>query len=159
LSFVRAASAARAEAFRVNLLPDLSVLWVILFVLLLATILNMLLFKPLSRVMDARAAAVASARQLAEQAAAQARAATEEFEARTREARAEVYRHMEEARRQALERRTALLADTRQQAQASIAEASTRLRADADEALARLDRDADLLATTIVERVLGRRAS
>ena len=37
-----------------SLLPDLSVLWVIVFVLLLATILNVLLFKPLIRVMEQR---------------------------------------------------------------------------------------------------------
>lgn len=141
------------------MIPDLSVLWVIGFVLLLATILNTLLFKPLMRVMEQREAAVASARQMAEQAAAQAKAATDEFETRTREARGEVYRQMEEARRAALERRTQLLNDTRQQAEASITAASARLRAEAAEARARLDRDADSLATTIVERVLGRRAS
>jgi F0F1-type ATP synthase membrane subunit b/b' len=66
---------------------------------------------------------------------------------------------MDEARRAALDRRTELLADTRQQAEASIADATARLRADAAEARARLDRDADILATTIVERVLGRTAS
>jgi F-type H+-transporting ATPase subunit b len=141
------------------LLPDLSVLWVIFFVLLLATILNLLLFKPLLRVMEQRQAAVSSARQLAEQAAAQAKSATDEFEARTRDARAEVYRQMEETRRTALDRRASLLSDTRQQAEASIAEATSRLRAEADEARARLDRDAESLATTIVERVLGRHAS
>lgn len=142
-----------------SLLPDLSVLWVIFFVLLLATILNVLLFKPLLRVMEQRQAAVLSARQLAEQAAAQAKAASDEFDARTREARAEVYRQMEETRRAALDRRAALLNDTRQLAEASIAEATARLRAEAAEARARLDRDADSLATTIVERVLGRHAS
>jgi F-type H+-transporting ATPase subunit b len=141
------------------LLPDLSVLWVIVFVLLLATILNLLLFKPLMRVMEQRQAAVASARQMAEQAAARAKAAADEFDAKTREARAEVYRQMEESRRAALDRRTTLLNDTRQQAEASMAEASARLRAEADEARARLDRDAESLATTIVERVLGRHAS
>jgi F-type H+-transporting ATPase subunit b len=143
----------------VNLLPDLSVLWVIFFVLLLATILNSLLFKPLMRVMEQRQAAASSARQLAEQAAARAKAATDEFEAKTREARADVYRQMEEARHAALDRRAALMSDTRQQAEAAIAEASARLRAEADEARARLDRDAESLATTIVERVLGRHAS
>ena len=72
LSFVRAAS--RPALRRSCVIPDLSVLWVIFFVLLLATILNGLLFKPLIRVMAAREAAVASARQLAERAATQARA-------------------------------------------------------------------------------------
>jgi F-type H+-transporting ATPase subunit b len=141
------------------LLPDLSVLWVIVFVLLLATILNVLLFKPLMRVMEQRQAAVSSARQLAEQAAAQAKAASDEFEAKTRAARADIYGQMEDARRAALDRRAALMNDTRRQAEATIAEASARLRADAADARARLDRDADSLATTIVERVLGRHAS
>ena len=141
------------------MIPDLSVLWVIVFVLLLATILNQLLFKPLLRVMAAREAAIAAARQLAERAAAQAREASDEFDARTRGARAEVYRQMDEARRAALDHRTELLAETRQQADASIADATARLRAEAAEARARLDRDADILATTIVERVLGHSAS
>jgi F-type H+-transporting ATPase subunit b len=157
LSFVRAAF--RPALRRSCVIPDLSVLWVIFFVLLLATILNGLLFKPLIRVMAAREAAVASARQLAERAATQARAASDEFDARTREARAEVYRQMEEARRAALERRTELLAETRGQAEASIAEATARVRAEAAEARSRLDRDAETLATTITERVLGRTAS
>ena len=141
------------------MIPDLSVLWVIFFVLLMATILNSLLFKPLIRVMAAREAAAASARQLAERAATQAREATEEFDARTREARAEVYRQMDEARRAALDRRGELLAQTRQEAEATIAAATARVRADAAEARARLDLDADILATTIVERVLGHSAS
>ena len=142
------------------MIPDLSVLWVIFFVLLLATILNQLLFKPLLRVMAAREAAVASARQLAERAAAQAREASDEFDARTREARAEVYRQMDEARRAAL-RSVAPRSWPRpvSRQKPSIAEATARVRAEAAEARARLDRDADILATTIVERVLGRSAS
>jgi F-type H+-transporting ATPase subunit b len=140
-------------------IPDLSVLWVIFFVLVLTTVLNQLLFKPLLRVIGAREAAVASARQLAERAATQAREATDEFESRTRDARAEVYRQMDEARRLAEERRAGLLADTRQQAEATMNEATARVRAEAAAARERLDRDADTLATTIVERVLGRSVS
>jgi F-type H+-transporting ATPase subunit b len=140
-------------------IPDLSVLWVIFFLLVLATVLNQLLFKPLMQVMAARELAVASARQASDDAAAQARAATEEFERRTREARADVFRQMETARRAALDRRAQLLDETRRQADAEIAKASSTLQADAAEARARLDRDAESLATTIVERVLGRSAS
>jgi F-type H+-transporting ATPase subunit b len=140
-------------------IPDLSVLWVIFFVLLLATILNLLLFKPLLRVIAARETAVASARQLAERAAAQAREASDQFDARTRDARADVYRQMDEARRVAQDRRAALLADTRQQAEATMTEATSRVRAEAAAARERLGHDADALATTIVERVLGRSVS
>ena len=46
----------------VFVIPDLSVFWVILSVLVLATILNQLLFKPLTRVIAEREAAVAAAR-------------------------------------------------------------------------------------------------
>jgi F-type H+-transporting ATPase subunit b len=143
----------------VSLLPDLSVLWVIVFVLLLATILNVLLFKPLMRVMAERQAAVSSARELAERAAAQARSAAVEFETRTREARAEVYRLMDEARHAATARRTALLDDTRRQAESAIADAAARLRADAAAAREKIDHDAEALAATIIERVLGRHVS
>src|SRR4051812_756345 len=73
LSFARAAF--KPVLRRSCVIPDLSVLWVIFFVLLVAAILNQLLFKPLIRVMAARETAVASARQLAERAAAQAREA------------------------------------------------------------------------------------
>jgi F-type H+-transporting ATPase subunit b len=157
LSFARAAF--KPVLRRSCVIPDLSVLWVIFFVLLVAAILNQLLFKPLIRVMAARENAVASARQLAERAAAQAREASDEFDARTREARADVYRQMDEARRAAQMRRAELLADTRQQVDASIADATARVGAEAAEARARLDRDAHILATSIVERVLGRTAS
>ena len=141
------------------MIPDLSVLWVIAIVLLLAVTLERLLFRPLARVMAARETAVVSARQLAERASAEAHAAAESFDARTREARAEIYRQMDDARREALTRRTHLLAETRHQAETAIHEASARLRADVAEARARIERDANSLATTIVERVLGRPVS
>lgn len=141
------------------MIPDLSVVWVVFFLLLLTFLLNSLLFRPLRQVMEQREGAVASARQLAEQAAERARQATLEFDTRTREARSEVFRQMEDARRVALERRAQLLAETRGEADAAISTAAAGLQRDADAARAQLDRDADSLATTIVERVLGRRTS
>lgn len=141
------------------MIPDLSVLVVIATVLLLAVTLDRLLFKPLARVMAERERAVLSARELAERASADAQAAADSFDARTREARAEIYRQMDEARREALARRSELLARTREQAEAAIQDASARLRADVAQARATIDRDAQSLATTIVERVLGRQVS
>ena len=141
------------------MIPDLSVLVVIATVLLLAVTLDRLLFKPLARVMAERERAVLSARELAERASADAQAAADSFDARTREARAEIYRQMDEARREALSRRSELLARTREQAETAIKDASVRLRADVAQARATIDRDAQSLATTIVERVLGRQVS
>jgi F0F1-type ATP synthase membrane subunit b/b' len=82
----------------VRVLPDLSVFWVILFVLLLTVVLNQLLFKPLLAVMGQRDQAIRSARELAERSAAEARAATEEFDRKTAAARAEIYQQMDEMR-------------------------------------------------------------
>lgn len=141
------------------MIPDLSVAWVIGFVLVLSVVLDRLLLRPLTRVMSAREGAIRAARELAESSRARAQAATEELEAKTRAARAELYRQMDEKRRSALERRAVLVADTRREIEKSTTEATERLRTQAAAARGQLERDAGQLATTIVERVLGRRAS
>ena len=141
------------------MLPDLSVVWVIAFVLVLSVVLDRLLLRPVTRIMKARENAIGSARELAETSRARAQAAMDEFDAKTRAARAEVYRQMEENRRAALATRADLVAATRSEVERSLGEASVRLRAQTAAARAQLERDADALAATIVERVLGRKAS
>lgn len=141
------------------MIPDLSVVWVIAFVLTLSILLDRLLLRPVTRVMREREGAIRAARDLAESSRAKAQAASDEFEARTRGARADVYRQMDEKRRAALDRRAHVVAETRREVEQSMQDATTRVRTQADAARAQLDRDADNLATTIVERVLGRKAS
>lgn len=141
------------------MLPDLSVVWVIFFVLVLTVILDRLLFRPIQRVIQQRESAIRSARELAERSAREARAATAEFEAKTAAARAEIYRQMDEMRRAALAERAEILARTRAEAEGEIAAASARLQADADEARRALAIDADALGAAAAERILGRRAS
>jgi F-type H+-transporting ATPase subunit b len=141
------------------LLPDLSVLWVIFFVLLLTVLLNRLLFRPVLRVMGEREQAIRSARDLAERSANEARLASAEFEKKTADARAELYRQMDEMRRSAMNERAEILARTRAEAETEIAAASATLAAEADEARRRLSADADALGAAVAERILGRRAS
>ena len=141
------------------MIPNLSVLWVIGFVLVLTIVLDRLLLRPLTAVMKAREGAIGSAREMAESSRARANAASDELEAKTRAARAEVYRQMEENRRMALATRAELVADTRHEVERSMADASSRIRTQVDAARAQLERDADVMAGTIVERVLGRKAS
>ena len=141
------------------MIPDLSTVWVIGFVLLLTVLLDRLLLRPLTRVMSERAAAIQSARELADQSRTRAQAASDEFEARTRTARAELYRQMEEKRRAALDQRAAIVAGTRQEVEHLVGDATGRISAQAAAAQAQLERDADAFASTIVERVLGRKAS
>ncbi len=141
------------------MIPDLSVVWIIAFVLLLSILLDRLLLRPVTRVMQQREGAIRSARDLAESSRTRAQAAADEFESKTRTARAEVYRHMEDKRRAALDRRAEILAATRGEVEKTTIEATERIRGQAAAARAQIDRDADTLATTIVERVLGRKAS
>lgn len=141
------------------MIPDLSVLWIIVFVLLLSVILDRLLLRPVTRVMHQREGAIQSARELAESSRVKAQAATDEFESKTRAARADVYRQMEEKRRAALDHRAEILATTRAEVEKTAGEATERIRTQADAARSQIDRDATALATTIVERVLGRKAS
>lgn len=141
------------------MIPDLSVVWIIVFVLLLSVILDRLLLRPITQVMQQREGAIRSARELAESSRAKAQAAADEFESKTRAARADVYRQMDEKRRAALDRRTEILTATRADVEKTAGEATERIRTQAAAARAQIDRDADTLATSIVERVLGRKAS
>jgi F-type H+-transporting ATPase subunit b len=141
------------------LIPDLSVVWIIALVLILSVLLDRLLLRPLTHVMREREGAIRSARDLAESSRAKAQAAADEFDARTRSARNELYRQMEEKRRAALDRRAELVAATRAEIEQTVDAATKRLRAQAATARQQIDQDADALAATIVERVLGRKAS
>lgn len=141
------------------MIPDLSVGWVIVFVLVLSVVLDRLLFRPVMRVMSEREGAIRSARELAESSRARAQSASDELEAKTRSARAEIYRQMEEKRRAALDRRAEIVANTRREVERSMVDATGRVRAQADAARAEIEQNADTLATIIVERVLGRKAS
>ncbi len=127
--------------------------------LILSILLDRLLLRPLTHVMSEREGAIRSARELAESSRSRAQAATEEFDARTRAARNDVYTQMEEKRRAALERRASLVAATRREIEQTVHDATARLRGQTAAARQQIDRDADTLAASIVERVLGRKAS
>ena len=58
------------------MIPDITVFWVIFFVLVLTIVLDRLLFKPILRTIAAREEAIRSAKELAERSAVEARAAS-----------------------------------------------------------------------------------
>lgn len=138
------------------MLPDLSVLWVIAFVLLLTVILQQLFFKPLLRVMDAREDAVRSARLLAERSAAEAHRASEEFDAKTTAARAAFYRELDEMRKQGQQERAAMLEAARTQADDELEQARRTLAAETAQARAALEQDSRQLGQQLADRLAGR---
>lgn len=138
---------------------NLSLLWVVFFVLVLTFAINRLLLKPLTETMQKRQLAIDSARALAERAALEAQSATGEFERKTAAARAEVYRQMDDMRRVANDERTRLLEETRAEAAAALAEATAKLQDDTTRARASLRADAEALGSQAASRILGRQAS
>ena len=140
-----------------GMMPDLSVLWVIFFVLLCTALLNTLLFKPLLRVMQERGHTVSSARALADKASADARAALTEFDAQTAAARAEVYREMDQRRRAALDERASVLEETRRTVQAQLAGRDRRRCAPTSTPRARRSNATPTaLGAAVASKVLGR---
>lgn len=138
------------------MIPDISTLWVVVFLLLCTYLLNTLIFQPILAVIDQRTAAVRGARELAESAATKATAASTEYDHALQTARTEVYRQIDDTRRAALDRRTALLGETRAAMEHESQSATARVAQESADARAALDRDANELAHAIVTRVLGR---
>ena len=141
------------------MIPDLSVLWVIVLVLALTLVVQRFLFGPLLRVMHARESATAKALALAAEADRRAQTAAADYESQMSAARNEVYRQMEQVRRDALERRAAFVAQARQEAEATRSKAVRDLDASVAAARTALTTDAVTLSQSIVERVLERRVS
>lgn len=138
------------------MIPDITVLWVIFFVLVTVYLVNTLVFQPILRVIEARLKAVSDARELAETAADRARLAAMEYDQKLGSARTTVYREMDEKRRVALDKRAAVLGETKATIENELKEATARVQQQAAAARATLDREADTLAGAIVARVLGR---
>jgi len=138
------------------MIPDISTLWVVFFLLLCTVLLNTLIFKPILKVIEQRTAAVRGARELAESAATKATAAAAEYHRTMTAARAEVYGAIDETRRSALEKRAQLLSDTKSAVERDAQAATATVAQESAEARASLDREASQLANDIVTRVLGR---
>jgi F-type H+-transporting ATPase subunit b len=138
------------------MIPDISTLWVVFFLLLCTFILNTLIFQPILKVIDQRTAAVRGARELAESASTKAAAAAAEYDTKLNAARTEVYKQIDDTRRAALEKRAQLLAETRDAIAHEAQSASARVSQESADARAALDRDASTLANAIVTRVLDR---
>ena len=134
------------------MIPDLSLFWVIALVLVLAWTLDRTLIKPLTRVMQEREQAIASARELAESATQRAAAAAREFEEKRAEARADIFKQMDKMRQDLLVHREDTLQKARMEADAAFKEASTRLSAQTQ-----LEHDAQALGIAVAEQMLDRK--
>lgn len=138
------------------MLPNLSVIFVIIAVVLLAIALDRVLFKPLLRVMRARETSIKSAMEAAESATARAQEASAEFDANVAAARADLYKQMDERRQAAEGYRKELVAQTKADVDAQLTNAKAELEAKAAQAMITLEKESENLGRDIAAKVLGR---
>jgi F-type H+-transporting ATPase subunit b len=138
------------------LTPDGSLLFILILFLVLVPILNNMLFKPITRVLDER-------ERLTSGSSTDARAILHridnrlaEYEEGIRGARSEGYRAIEARRAEANAERQRKLDAARADADARIGAARDQLAADAAEARSRLEADAREIADGISATLLGR---
>lgn len=136
--------------------PNGSLIVVLILFLIFAFVLNRLLFKPVSRVLDERESLTVGATAEARAATRQYQSQLADYEASIRQARAESYRQSEQQRAQALEQRQRLIEEAKQQAAEEIESAKTDIAGQAARARAALDADSRQIAEQISRTVLGR---
>ncbi len=137
-----------------NLLtPDWSLFVTVGVFLLVAYLLNVLVFKPVLAVLDERARLTGGFRQQLE--GYDERLA--EYEAALRAGRVAAAKLIEERRAAALQRRNELIESAKQSAAAEVAAATQALETQVAAVKQTLTRDAEYLAASIASTVLGRR--
>ncbi|HWN99688.1 MAG TPA: ATP synthase F0 subunit B [Blastocatellia bacterium] len=136
--------------------PDLSLILVIVLFLIFVVVVNKILFKPITTVLDERYNLTVGASDEARAVTRSYQRRLADYEARIREARAESYREAELQRAAALERRRQLIEQVKQQTAQQIEEAKSNIRNQVKDARAALETESRQIAQGIARTLLGR---
>lgn len=139
--------------------PDFSFYIQIVSLLLLFAALNELLFRPVLRVLDERAARTVGVRAQAESMNRASDAAKDEHDRRLDEVRRTLAAETESERAVTAEKERAILGAAQQEASASLAERREAIAQQAASARQQLASDARDIADLMVDRVIGRDAA
>lgn len=145
-----------AEGGSEMLMPDGSLLLILVLFLLFVPIINKVLFKPIANVLDERERRTGGSDTDVRAMLGDIDRKMGEYEEGVREARGAGYRVVEQRRAAALEERQNAIKSAREAAEAKIAGARAEIGREADGARERLLADAREIATTISSTVLGR---
>lgn len=126
----------------------------IIFVVLLYGLYNLLVHKPLARVLAERRSKTEGAVEKARADIAAAEARTAEYEQRLREARLAVFKSQEARRQQALQARSAVATEARTNAHAQVEQARATMEKDRVAAQERLQAESGRIAAEIIRTVL-----
>ena len=150
------ATIAMAEGGTSMLMPDGSLLITLILFLALVPLLNRILFKPITHVLEERDRLTTGSDTQTTAIVHTIEDRLEAYEAGIREARSEGYRTVEQRRTAAVADRQARITAAREAAEAEIAAARAQLAAEAEAARGRLEGDAREIATDISSKLLGR---
>ena len=126
----------------------------IILMVLLYGLYNLLVHKPLAKVLDERRSKTEGAVEKARADIAAAEARTAEYEQRLREARLAVFKSQEARRQQALQARAAVAAEARNKAQAQVEQARAAVEKDKVAAQEKLQAESGKMAAEIIRTVL-----
>ena len=136
--------------------PDASLVFVLILFLLFVFVMNRLLFRPVSRILDERQTLTVGATNEARAAARRYEGRLDEYEATIRQARAESYKRLEEGRALALDQRRQLIDAAKQQTADEINRAKADIDRQAAAARATLEAESRQIAENISRTILGR---
>lgn len=141
---------------QINLVPDLSLLAVMVIFIAEYFVVTRFFLRPINNVLEARETEARTAQQIYEQALGRFNEETNRIEQRLHDTRRNAAQLREKFRAEAGQHRASLVERTTAEAKKLVTKADQRLKRDVQEARSTLVRDAESLARLAAERILGR---
>lgn len=143
----------------IQLVPDGTLILHVLIIVLMVWILNLTLYKPINRILEAREKRTRGRLTEAQEILLNVSGKVTDYEKQLRKARTEAYAFSEQERTAAMQERQQKVTEMRQQLAESIAQEKQAIQKQAEDARASLDNESRRLAREIGERVLNRPVS
>jgi len=144
------------KRMQINLMPDLSLLAVVVIFIAEYFVVTRFFLRPINNVLEARESEARTAQEIYEQSLGRFNEATNQIERQLHDTRRDASQLREKFRAEAGAQRASLVERTTNEAKKLVTEADDRLKRDVDEARKKLVRDAESLARFAAERILGR---
>jgi len=136
--------------------PDGSLVFILLLFLLFVFVMNRLLFRPVSRILDQRQTLTVGAANDARAAARRYEMKLNEYETTIRQARAESYKSLEAQRALVLAERQQVIEAAKQETAEEISRAKAEIERQSEQARATLEAESRQIAENISRTILGR---
>lgn len=136
--------------------PDGSLVFILLLFLLFVFVMNRLLFRPVSRILDQRQTLTVGAANDARAAARRYEMKLNEYETTIRQARAESYKNLEAQRAVALAERQQVIDAAKQATAEEISRAKAEIERQSEQARTTLETESWQIAENISRTILGR---